>query len=78
VTEVLPLKISYEWRFGDYPVVGLVTFELRELGEATVLNLTTIVLEDFPDVVPEFQRESCLAGWRFLIRQSLKEYLERC
>ena len=78
VTEVVPLKkISYDWRFGNYPGRGLVTFELTEQGGSTTLKLTNTVLEDFPGDVPEFERESCLAGWQYLIGQSLNEYLEQ-
>ena len=78
VTEVVPLKkISYDWRFGNYPGRALVTFELTEQGGSTTLKLTNTVLEDFPGDVPEFKRESCLAGWQYFIGQSLKKYLEQ-
>ena len=78
VTEVVPFrKISYDWRFGGYPGVGLVTFELMEKGSATTLKLTNTVLQDFPDNVTEFERESCLAGWQFFIGESLRVYLEK-
>ena len=78
VTEVVPLKkISYDWRFAGYPGVGLVTFELTGQGGATTLSLTNAVLEDFPDDVPEFERDSCLAGWQYFIGQSLRGYLEK-
>jgi len=78
VTEVVPVeKISYEWRFEGYPGVGLVAFELVEKEGATTLKLTNTVLEDFPDDVPEFKRESCLGGWEYFIGQRLKEYLEK-
>ena len=78
VTEVLPLKkISYDWRFGNYPGLGLVSFKLTEHGGSTTLKLTNAVLEDFPGGVPEFERESCLGGWRYFIGQSLKGYLEK-
>ncbi len=53
------------------------TFELTEQGRATTLKLTNTVLQDFPDNVPEFERESCLAGWQYFIGQSLKVYLEK-
>jgi uncharacterized protein YndB with AHSA1/START domain len=71
MTEVLPMqRISYEWRFDGYPGTGLVTFELTGLGSATTLKLTNIVLDDFPDDVPEFERESCLGGWQYFIGQA--------
>lgn len=33
-------------------------------------------IEDFPEGVPEFKRESGLQGWNFFIVQRLKNYLE--
>jgi len=78
VTEVVPLKkISYDWRFGNWPGRGLVTFELSSQGGSTKLKVTNAVLEDFPDDVPEFKRESCLGGWQYFIGQSLRGYLEK-
>ena len=78
VTEVVPMKrISYSWRFGGYPGHGLVTFELTERSGATSLKLTNIVLEDFSDDVPEFERGSCLAGWQYFIGQSLRDYWDK-
>jgi uncharacterized protein YndB with AHSA1/START domain len=77
VTEVIPLKkITYDWRFDNYPGLGLVTFELSSQGDATTLRLTNTVLDDFPDAIPEFTREACSSGWEYFIGQSLKEFLE--
>ena len=77
VTEVVPgEKIAYGWRFRGYPGFGMVIFELEGQGDHTTLTLTNEVLEDFPDDIPEFRRESCLAGWQYLLGQSLKEYLQ--
>lgn len=77
VTEVEPgKKIVYGWRFHGYPGHGMVTFELEEQGGQTSLTLTNEVLEDFPDEIPEFRRESCLAGWQYLLGQSLREFLQ--
>jgi uncharacterized protein YndB with AHSA1/START domain len=70
-------KISYYWQFEGYPGLGLVTFELTGQSDTTTLKLTNAVLEDFPDDIPEFRRESCVGGWEYFIGQSLKEYLER-
>jgi uncharacterized protein YndB with AHSA1/START domain len=70
-------KITYEWRFEEYPGVGLVVFELTGEGSGTKLTLTNYVIEDFPDEVPEFKRESCHGGWTYFINERLKEYLEK-
>ena len=78
VSEVVPLKkISYDWRYVGYAGDGSVTFDLSDQGDATSLVLTHTVRKDFPDDVPQFKRESCLAGWRYFIGERLKGYLEK-
>src|SRR5262249_47991225 len=48
VTEVVPnKKISYEWKFANYPGNSVVTFELTKLGAKTKLTLTHIGLDSF-------------------------------
>jgi uncharacterized protein YndB with AHSA1/START domain len=77
VTEVIPQKkIAYDWSYENYPGDSRVTFELLEAGTFTRLLLTHTVQEDFPEDVPEFQRESGLAGWQYFIQKSLKDHLE--
>lgn len=77
VTEVEPLKkIAYDWKFESYPGDSLVVFELSDHDGSTKLRLTVHVLEDFPDDIPEFRRESCIAGWEYFVGQSLKQFLE--
>lgn len=51
-------------------------FELIGAKERTKLSLTHMVIEDFPVNIPEFSRESGVAGWKYFIRKSLKEYIE--
>ena len=78
VTEVVPLKmIAYNWKYENYPGDSLVKFELFEENNSTKLRLTHQVLEDFPDDIPEFKRESGVEGWIFFIRKSLKIFLEK-
>jgi len=78
VTEVVPLKkISYNWKFEGYNGDSFVTFELFKKGEQTTLRLTATITEDFDDNIPEFKRESCIAGWEYFIKQNLKEFLEK-
>jgi len=77
VTEVVPSKkIAYDWSYDNYAGDSWVEWELFEEGSATRLRLTHKVREDFPDDVPEFQRESCVAGWTYFVAQSLKSHLE--
>lgn len=77
VTEVIPnKKITYNWKIPNYPGNSYVTFELKENKSFTSLTLTNVVTEDFPDDVPEFKRESGIAGWNYFIKERLKAYLE--
>jgi uncharacterized protein YndB with AHSA1/START domain len=78
VTEVVPLKmIKYNWKFEGYPGDSFVVFELSKQNNMTKLRLTHEVQESFPDDIPEFKRESGVAGWTFFIKQSLKEFLAK-
>ncbi len=77
VTEVVPLKmIKYNWKYEDYPGDSFVVFELFKQNNFTKLKLTVHILEDFPEDIPEFKRESCIGGWKFFIQKNLKEFLE--
>ncbi len=71
------LKISYEWRYEGYPGKAVSDFELFSLGEKTKLRLSLTVLEDFPDDVPEFRRQSCVDGWEYFLKDRLKLYLAK-
>lgn len=70
-------KITYTWRFEGYTGDSYVTFDLFEEGANTRLRVSVTVLEDFPDDIPEFRRESCLGGWEYFIKNRLKEYLNK-
>jgi len=77
VTEVVPQKkLTYNWKYENYPGDSFVVFELFKQNNSTRLKLTTHVRESFPDDIPEFKRESCIAGWEYLIGKRLREYLE--
>jgi len=77
ITEAEPLrKITYNWKYEGYPGDSFVTFELFGEGENTRLKLTHTITESFPNDIPEFTRESCIGGWNYFIRQSLKDYLK--
>lgn len=76
VTEAVPLKkLAYDWRYKEYPGDGFVVWELSNDGDGTRLRVTTHVREDFPEDIPEFTRESCIAGWDYFIKGRLKEFL---
>jgi uncharacterized protein YndB with AHSA1/START domain len=77
ITEVIPnQKISYDWKYLEYPGDSNMTFETIEKKEIINLKLTMTIIESFPDNIPEFKRESGIAGWNYIIGNNLKAYLE--
>jgi uncharacterized protein YndB with AHSA1/START domain len=71
VVEVDPgRKLAYSWRYDGYSGASTSIFEVSRLILSCVVN------EDFADDIPEFTRDSCLGGWRYLINDSLKSYLK--
>ena len=77
VTKVIPGKmITYNWKYKDYPGDSFVVFEIFKNNNLTKLRLTHHVQESFPDNSPEFARKSGIDGWTYIIRKSLKEFLE--
>lgn len=78
VTEVvLEQKIKYNWSYLEYPGDSYVVFELNQENEIVRLIVTSVVLENFPQDIPEFKRQSGIDGWNYLIKQNLKNYLEK-
>ena len=69
-------KISYEWTYSGFSGKGLVSFTLTEKKDNTSLTVLFKTLEDFPDEIPEFRRDSCMSGWKYFIQNSLKQYLD--
>lgn len=77
LTAVIPYKkITYNWKYKEYPGDSFVTFELLEERNNVKLKLTMKIIEDFPENIPEFSKESCVQGWNYFIGKSLKAYLE--
>ena len=77
VTDVVPLKrISYQWRYGGYSGVSLITWELLEGSNGTKLKVTQAGHETFPQDDPIFSRESGVAGWSYFLHDSLKTFLD--
>jgi len=76
ITKVIPRKlIEYNWKYGGYSGDSFVSFELIQKNDSTKLKLTHVVTEDFQEDVPEFERESGIAGWQYFIKKRLKNYL---
>lgn len=77
VTEVIEgKKITYTWRYDNYPGNSLVCWELLNKGEETLLRITHTGLETFEDVGEEFEKNSFNEGWNYFVHTALKDYLE--
>ena len=77
VTEVVPKrKIAYSWRYEGVAGNSLVAFELIPEGEKTQVRITHSGLETFPKSHPDLARENFVEGWRAILGESLKSYLE--
>lgn len=78
VTEVAPeALLVYSWQYDGYPGDSEVRWELENKGTGTQLTLTHSGGETFPQDNPDFSRESAEAGWQYLIKESLADYLEQ-
>lgn len=68
--------LSYEWSYQEYEGSSIVSFELSEQGNRTLLRLTHKATQDFVEDIPEFKREMAVDGWDYLINDRLKSFLE--
>lgn len=73
----VPRKIVYHWSYPDIEGEGIVSFELFEKEDGTLLQLTNEGLHTFPKDIPEFTRESCTQGWEFFLKLNLKNFLNK-
>ena len=46
------------------------------MGAKTILRVTVKITNPFPDNIPELRIESGGRGWKFLLKDKLKNYLE--
>ena len=77
VTEVKQYKkIVTNWKYEGIQGESLVTFQLEAQDNKTKLTVSTKVVEDFDDNIPEFKRESCLKGWNYFINNRLNTFLQ--
>ena len=75
VLEVIPhKKLKYSWKYEGNVGLSFVTFELSSVGEKTKVKLIHYGLETFTN--PDFIRDNFVGGWKYLILESLKEFLE--
>ncbi len=76
VTEVVEgNKIAYTWRYDNYPGNSLVTWELFDKGDQTLLRITHSGLETFAEAGNDFERNNFNEGWTYFLDTALKGYL---
>jgi uncharacterized protein YndB with AHSA1/START domain len=77
ITAVEPeKKLSYTWRYQDYPGDSEVSFELFPEGDKTLVRITHTGLETMPRNNPDFAAESFSKGWNYILGESLKKFVE--
>ncbi len=78
VTEVVPQrKVIYNWKYEGLAGDSLAIFEVSGDDQSAHLTFTHRVLQDFPEDIPEFSRESGIEGWTYFINDRLKAHLDR-
>jgi len=76
IVDVKPLEyIKYRWRYQEYSGDSFVTFKLSGEEKNVKLTVSSVVIADFPSNIPQFKRESCIEGWNYFIKESLKNYI---
>lgn len=69
-------KLTTEWTYSEYAGKGHVTFLVEKRNDnSTKLTLINEVMVDFPTNIPEFTRDSCIAGWNYFLKERLTTYL---
>lgn len=77
VTDVEPItSIAYQWQYEGHPGDSTVRFDLSDRDGGTHVRLTHTPTETFPQEIPEFQRDACLQGWKYVIETALKDFVE--
>jgi uncharacterized protein YndB with AHSA1/START domain len=71
-----PNSIVYQWNYKEHKGDSTVTFTINPTSKGCHLTVTTITLEDFPQDIPEFKRESCIGGWQYFIKERLNAYVD--
>lgn len=69
-------KLAYTWKYEGHKDDTLVTFELFEEGEKTRIRLTHTGIEKISIVGPAFAKENFEMGWKEIIGNSLRSYVE--
>jgi uncharacterized protein YndB with AHSA1/START domain len=78
VTEVVTgKKLAYSWRYDGYKGNTVVTFELFDEGNKTMIKLTHEGVETFPESNKDFAKANFVTGWTYIVGTSLKDFVEK-
>lgn len=79
ILEIVPYrKLKHSWAYPELSdAVTTVTWELQPEEDGTLVTLTHENIEGFDVLGETFSRASFTEGWKSIIGQSLKEYLEQ-
>lgn len=78
VIEVIPLKkLVHSWKYENYEGSSVVTFLLEEKSLKSKLKLIHEGVDTFPKSNPDFASKNFMKGWTALIKQNLKNFLEK-
>ena len=68
--------ICYTWHYPEYDGFAEVSFNINSMADDQHnVTVSLVVLEDYPQDIPEFKRESCVGGWEYFMGR-LKNFLE--
>lgn len=78
ILEIIPnQKLKHTWSYPDSsPLKTVVTWELQSEDGQTVITLTHEGIENFKDLGDGFSKDNFTQGWKAIVGQSLKIYLE--
>ncbi|MFN1215826.1 SRPBCC domain-containing protein [Chryseobacterium kwangjuense] len=79
ILEIIPnKKLKHTWAYPELSdAVTTVTWELQPEDNGTMVTLIHDHIEGFDSLGETFSRTSFTEGWKSIIGQSLKEYLEK-
>jgi uncharacterized protein YndB with AHSA1/START domain len=79
ILEIIPNKtLKHTWAYPELSdAVTIVTWELREEDNGTMVTLTHENVEGFESLGENFSKASFTEGWNSIIGKSMKEYLEK-
>ena len=76
VLEVVREKmIKYTFDITEYEGDGYVVFEIEPSDKGSQLTLTSVVTKPYPEDIPEFKRESGVAGWEWFLGERLMAFV---